>query len=69
MKRFTWLFLICLVGLLSSCGRSIFDEEARCPFIDRGGCQSIERVNQMVTKRCFTPDGLYVQQACVEGEN
>ena len=50
--------------LLSGCGRNILDnDDARCPFADRGGCQSMEMVNRMVTEKRFTPDGDFVQQA------
>ena len=60
---------MCLLGLnmliLSGCTHSILDNKARCPFVDRGGCQSIEMVNKMVNERRFTPDGLFVQQACL----
>src|SRR4051794_29025652 len=56
------LITSCLV--LNGCAKSILDsDEARCPFVDRGGCQSMERVNQMVTQKRFTPDGQFVQQA------
>ncbi len=50
--------------LASSCSKSIFDnDDTRCPFVERGGCQSMEMVNRMVTERRFTPDGQFVQQA------
>ena len=50
--------------VLSGCGKSILDnDDARCPFTDRGGCQSMEMVNRMVTEKRFTPDGEFVQQA------
>lgn len=53
-----------LLTTLTGCGHSILDEsDGRCPFKDRGGCQSMERVNEMVTARRFTPDGQFVQQA------
>lgn len=54
-----------MVLLMQGCTKSILDNEARCPFIDRGGCQSMEMVNKMVDERRFTPDGLFVQQACI----
>lgn len=47
----------------TGCSRSIFDhQDVRCPFVERGGCQSMEQVNRMVDARRFTPDGQYVQQ-------
>lgn len=50
--------------LLSGCTHSILDNtDARCPFVERGGCQSMEKVNQMVAEQRYTPDGQYVQQA------
>lgn len=61
------VFLV-LFGLISAvastgCSRSIFDQQdVRCPFVERGGCQSMEQVNRMVEARRFTPDGQYVQQ-------
>lgn len=49
---------------LSGCGKSILDnDDARCPFADRGGCQSMEMVNRMVQEKRYTPDGNFVQQA------
>ncbi len=54
--------IACLV--LTGCSQSILDtEDARCPFADRGGCQSMEMVNRMVREKRFTPDGQFVQQA------
>ena len=53
--------------MLNGCSQSILDTtDARCPFTERGGCQSMERVNQMVTEKRYTPDGLFVQQAPIE---
>ena len=53
-----------LILLLSSCSKSILDnDDARCPFADRGGCQSMEMVNRMVVEKRYTPDGQFVQQA------
>lgn len=55
------------VLMLSGCGQSLLDTtDARCPFTERGGCQSMERVNQMVTEKRYTPDGQFVQQAPIE---
>ncbi len=57
------LFMLMILVLISGCSKSIFsNQEARCPFVERGGCQSMEQVNRMVTKRRFTPDGQFVQQ-------
>ncbi|RUQ96651.1 type IV conjugative transfer system protein TraV [Legionella septentrionalis] len=55
------------IFMLTGCGTSILDnKDARCPFVDRGGCQSMEQVNQMVNERRFTHDGQFVLQArCV----
>jgi hypothetical protein len=56
--------IILLCTLLCACSRSILDnEDARCPFADRGGCQSMEMVNRMVKEKRYTPDGQFVQQA------
>ena len=54
-----------VVTLFSTgCARSILDNaDARCPFADRGGCQSMEMVNRMVIEKRYTPDGQFVQQA------
>jgi len=50
--------------LLTGCSSSILDtQDARCPFTERGGCQSMEMVNRMVAEKRFTPDGHFVQQA------
>ena len=64
LKHTRTLSLVISVFLLSSCGKNILDnDDARCPFADRGGCQSMEMVNRMVTEKRFTPDGDFVQQA------
>lgn len=48
---------------LSGCSHSLLDnDDARCPFKDRGGCQSMEMVNRMVSEKRYTPDGQFVQQ-------
>lgn len=55
---------LCFLLLLSSCSKSILDnDDARCPFADRGGCQSMEMVNKMVQQKRYTPDGQFVQQS------
>ena len=62
MSKLLWTVLMLAPSLiLSGCAKSIFDNEARCPFVDKGGCQSMEMVNQMVTERRFTSDGAFVQ--------
>lgn len=66
MKIVKIILTVLLIGLLPGCARSIFDKDARCPFVERGGCQSMEMVNKMVTERRFTPDGMFVQQACMD---
>ena len=56
--------IVVLCIMLCACSKSILDnEDARCPFADRGGCQSMEMVNQMVKEKRYTPDGQFVQQA------
>ena len=56
--------VILLLSQLCACTKSILDnEDARCPFADRGGCQSMEMVNRMVQEKRYTPDGQFVQQA------
>lgn len=58
------LSVILLVTQLCACSKSILDnDDARCPFADRGGCQSMEMVNRMVQEKRYTPDGQFVQQA------
>ena len=64
IKKSLILFLVTSSFVLNGCAKSILDnEDARCPFADRGGCQSMEMVNQMVAQKRFTPDGQFVQQA------
>lgn len=64
LKFLPGLFITALMISCSGCAKSIFSNKAaRCPFVERGGCQSMEEVNRMVSKRRFTPDGQYVQQA------
>ena len=65
MIKRSLLFSAVLLALqLCGCSKSILDnDDARCPFTDRGGCQSMEMVNRMVQERHYTPDGQFVQQA------
>ena len=64
MKRILVLNATIAALLLSGCSKNILDnDDARCPFTDRGGCQSMEMVNRMVQEKRFTPDGSFVQQA------
>ncbi|OGV48406.1 MAG: hypothetical protein A3F46_01130 [Legionellales bacterium RIFCSPHIGHO2_12_FULL_42_9] len=64
IKKSLLLFLAISCFILNGCAKSILDnEDARCPFADRGGCQSMEMVNRMVAEKHFTPDGQFVQQA------
>lgn len=56
--------IVVLCSLLSACSKSILDNaDARCPFADRGGCQSMEMVNKMVQEKRYIPGGQFVQQA------
>lgn len=49
---------------LSACSKSVFDnEDIRCPFVDKGGCQSMGAINEMVNQHQFTSDGAFVKQA------
>ncbi|BCA97266.1 hypothetical protein TUM19329_36270 (plasmid) [Legionella antarctica] len=65
MIKYSFLLsVILLVTQLCACSKSILDnDDARCPFADRGGCQSMEMVNRMVQEQRYTPDGQFVQQA------
>ncbi|ALB24375.1 conjugal transfer protein TraV (plasmid) [Piscirickettsia salmonis] len=47
---------------LSGCS-GMFTNQARCPFQDQGGCQSVSDVNRMVSESKFTNDGRFVQQS------
>lgn len=58
----TLIAIISMTLLLSSCG-GMFTNQARCPFTDKGGCQSVSDVNKMVDEGRFTDDGRFVQQA------
>lgn len=62
MSYFKSIFVMLAIFGLSSCGGSILDtNDVRCPFVDRGGCQSMESINQMVREHRYTPDGRFVQ--------
>lgn len=61
LRKLITPFILGSTIALCGCTKSILDNEARCPFVDKGGCQSMEMVNQMVTERRFTPDGAFVQ--------
>ena len=69
VKTFVWMLVGIVVLLSSGCSHSILDtKDARCPFVERGGCQSMEQVNRMISVHRFTPDGKYVQQEeCLGG--
>ncbi|HEM6962639.1 TPA: hypothetical protein U2K06_002835 [Legionella pneumophila] len=63
VKRIFIFIGLLAASLITGCSHSIFDQkDVRCPFVERGGCQSMEQVNRMVDARRFTPDGQYVQQ-------
>lgn len=56
-----FIFFASLI-FLTGCSKSILDnEDIRCPFVERGGCQSMESINQMIIQKRYTADGLYVQ--------
>lgn len=46
---------------MSGCMKSVFDgRDARCPFVENGGCQSMEMVDKMVREKHFTPNREFV---------
>lgn len=50
--------------LLTGCTKSILDtNDARCPFEERGGCQSMEMVNRMVSLKQFTANRDFVEDS------
>lgn len=60
-RAFTIFFVLITV---SGCSKSVFDnEDIRCPFVDKGGCQSMRAINEMVNQRAFTADGAFVKQS------
>ncbi|HAU4159297.1 TPA: type IV conjugative transfer system protein TraV [Legionella pneumophila] len=64
IKHVLYLSAVVVAMNLCACSKSILDnQDARCPFADRGGCQSMEMVNRMVEEKRYTPDGQFVQQA------
>jgi len=65
MNKNLTLIIMCLSALLlNGCSKTIFDnQDVRCPFVERGGCQSMNDINRMVSQKRYTNDGLYVQQA------
>ena len=65
MRRKAILIVTSLsILLLNGCIKTIFDnEDVRCPFVERGGCQSMNDINKMVSQKRYTSDGSYVQQA------
>lgn len=60
IKAMSLLGLMALT--LSGCS-GMFTNQARCPFKDKGGCQSVADVNRMVSEGKFTEDKRFVQQA------
>lgn len=66
MNKKVGSIVISTMLFLSACSKSILDnDDGRCPFADRGGCQSMEMVNKMVREKRYTPDGSFVQQAAL----
>ena len=58
------LSCIAMAIVLSGCSKSVLDnEDVRCPFVDRGGCQSMQAISAMIDQNQFTEDGSYVKQA------
>lgn len=65
MKAGVMVVMLSAMALtLSSCS-GMFTNEARCPFKDKGGCQSVSDVNRMIDEGRYTDDGRFVQQAGV----
>lgn len=61
LKLLLGLPLMASVLLLSGCS-GMFVNEARCPFADKGGCQSVSDVNDMVSQGKFTSNKHFVRQ-------
>ncbi|MCF6768418.1 type IV conjugative transfer system lipoprotein TraV [Thiotrichales bacterium 19S11-10] len=59
-KRIKLLALFTLAITLSGCA-SMFSDDARCPFTEQGGCQSVDQVNQMISEGRFSANGEYVE--------
>lgn len=58
-----WIVILS-VFLTSGCMKSVFDgKDARCPFVERGGCQSMEMVDKMVREKHFTHNRDFVLDA------
>lgn len=59
------LKVILLLGLslmVSSCAvGSLLEKDPRCPFSEKGGCQSVKAINQMIDENKYTADGDFVQ--------
>lgn len=50
-------------ALMSGCaGNSILSSDPRCPFTEKGGCQSVKSINRMIDENRYTSEGDYVQQ-------
>lgn len=62
LSRIFCMTLLGATSLLTGC-TGMFTNEARCPFSDQGGCQSVGSVDSMVKNRQFTKNGGFVQQA------
>lgn len=55
--------VILVIVVLSGCSKTVFDnEDIRCPFVDKGGCQSMQAINEMVNRNQYTADGNFVKQ-------
>ena len=55
-----WVVLISAL-FMSGCMKSVFDgSDARCPFVEKGGCQSMEMVDKMVREKHFTQNRDFV---------
>lgn len=60
------LMLLPSLALTGCAGKSLLGQDPRCPFSERGGCQSIKSINKMIDERRYTPDGAYIQEPCVK---
>lgn len=61
LKKISMLSFI-LITLSGCAGKSLLEEDPRCPFVEQGGCQSIKSINNMIDKKAFTQNGVFVRQ-------
>ena len=56
------MLLLAVSVLVSSCASgSLLGKDPRCPFSEKGGCQSVKSINKMIDENRYVAGGDFVQ--------